>query len=590
MLGLEIGDGHELNLCLECEEKLCKRKPKPYTRTYVETESKLTEVAYEEEEKLSSDVELHDESDDDNGVGFSESCLFCGEQYENGPSPECDKTMLVEKEQVEAVYCDDSTGDSPSSSWTEVIFMCEPALLRHHVCQWLSVGEVVRLRLVCKWIGTLLRGHELDLEICPTTRRFLVSDIEQCFLSNFKARYESDTELEHLTDGDHSNCNLSLGIARTRKRSSSGIVNTMSSQWTLRGVKLECTDASSLRTFSTLTDAELIKSLSLSFSKPETASAINYLHMFTNLENLNLSHGSQVTDRNLMPLSFCKNLKYLNLSYCENLQTIEPLVGCPNLLVLLLSGCRVLENVRSLSSCMRLEELYLDRCHALNGDWFSSNARNLRKLSMRGCTNLVRLPQSLEGCRKLEEIDLSGCTKLSDVRVLGNRNLRYRSISLLNCESIQDVGFLSVHRSNLVKISLGYCVLVQDIEPINGCLSLEYLDISGCSLAKVPSEMNLLSLKKLVMVGCCRLKDVSGLAKCDNLFELNLAGCVNLNSVDALQSCKSLRTLNLALCTGLYSVASLAKSNVLSHLDLRWCTRIVKKSSERLRSMSILLD
>jgi len=529
----------------------------------------------DEEEKAGSDVEVVEEE-------FS-SCLFCGDTFQktvaisdvaksdNLESTETtgeteSKTELsfeAESKIEELLVISPALARPPSRS--ELLFRCEPALLRHHICQFLSVTEVVRLRLVSKWIGTLLRGHELDLDTCPYTRRFMVSDLQQYFYSG---KFRESVEM--FPDGKDG-------------------ASEFESQWTLKGIKLEISETSELQRLSQMTNVKSIKSLSLSFS-PSSSTVLDF-SSFAHVESLNFSHCKGLVGDSLASLFACGRLKMLNLGYCESLESIDHVNNLKQLRLLLLSGCKSLRDITAISGCEKLEELYLDRCTSLRLESFPGNLECLRKLSMRGCAALIYLPSSFKCLVRLEEADFSGCSALENVDILGHRNLNsLRTVNLLNCSSIQDVSFVKARRQSLESLILGYCSSLQNVDCVSSCEALRYLDISGCEFIKVPNSDRLHSLTTLIMVGCCSLKDVSGLSQCANLLELNLAGCRNLNSVDALHSCKSLETLNLALCSGLYSVAALAKSPSLRHIDIRWCTKIVKKSSRRLSIKSIILD
>ena len=162
-----------------------------------------------------------------------------------------------------------------------------------------------------------------------------------------------------------------------------------------------------------------------------------------------------------------KNLKYIDLSFSDNLIRTPDFSGVPNLEELRLSYCnRLVEIHPSIGQLSRLRYLYLGSCC---------------KLTDFPCMSAVSLPISLT------ELDLSSCLKISLFPK-----------------------FTGIMKS-LSKLSLNWTA-IEKVEPSSiECLTaLAFLDLSGCrNLKCLPSNMdNLKSLETLDLSLCSKLKSL----------------------------------------------------------------------------------
>ena len=117
----------------------------------------------------------------------------------------------------------------------------------------------------------------------------------------------------------------------------------------------------------------------------------------------------------------CTNLKEIDLSKCEKLETIEESAfkNCTNLETVILPSSLKTIGKAAFVECIKLKEIDLSKCEKL--ETIGAGAFD----ALRGCTSLetVILPSSLKtiegnafrGCTNLKEIDLSKCEKLETI-------------------------------------------------------------------------------------------------------------------------------------------------------------------------------
>lgn len=190
-----------------------------------------------------------------------------------------------------------------------------------------------------------------------------------------------------------------------------------------------------------------------------------------------------------------KSLVCLDLRNCAKLKSL-PAAALPNLESLDLGGCRSLESVPGFHST-RLRWVHFDGCEAIDaGDphtlndilkdcdsleeltlvdcpWVTSvrlpsqpatypdgwtpvgdprfPPRRLKKLVLRGCTKLPKLPPDLEGYRWLHHLDLRGCTTLEKMPALPvgkaeGRPMGVRTLYATGCEKMTSFRGLDIRR------------------------------------------------------------------------------------------------------------------------------------------------
>ncbi|XP_054819729.1 disease resistance protein Roq1-like isoform X2 [Prosopis cineraria] len=130
---------------------------------------------------------------------------------------------------------------------------------------------------------------------------------------------------------------------------------------------------------------------------------------------------------------FLGMLKFMDLSFSKELTETPDFKGVPNLERLFLEHC-----------------IKLVKVHGSLG-----KLKNLVKLSLRGCQNLVILPRKLE-LNSLAEFSLYGCSKLEKLPEFGE-NMNCLSIFDLSGTNIRKVPSSIVHLTNLKELYLHGC-------------------------------------------------------------------------------------------------------------------------------------
>ncbi|KAI4298875.1 hypothetical protein L6164_032388 [Bauhinia variegata] len=213
------------------------------------------------------------------------------------------------------------------------------------------------------------------------------------------------------------------------------------------------------------------------------------------------------------------------------------------------------------------------------------NVVNLKKIDLRGCKELVELPDLsralnleyvwLQHCKRLHhlhpsilslytlvELDLTECRELESLQ----SDIHFRSVSffrLSKCTRLQEISVtdelpLSMpHIRKLEKLDLWIGEDVENIpNQLCGLRFLHQFDLSGCNLIKLPNDINLLSsLYELSLSENNRLKSLpTSIKNLPHLKKLDLSYCSRLESLPELPL--SIQFLNANYCTSLQTVHS----------------------------------
>ncbi|XP_019057329.1 PREDICTED: LOW QUALITY PROTEIN: disease resistance protein LAZ5-like [Tarenaya hassleriana] len=209
------------------------------------------------------------------------------------------------------------------------------------------------------------------------------------------------------------------------------------------------------------------------------------------------------------------NLIDLKLCYSRIKQLWEDEKSTEKLKWVDLSHSKDLLNLSGLSEAQNLQRLNLEGCTSLTKLFSATPEMNsLCFLNLRGCTNFESLPEG-DGLKSLKTLILSGCSKLHEFRTVSE--------------------------------------------------NLEYLYLDGTSIERVPESIG--SLHKLLLLNlrnCKRLKHLpSTLQELKSLEELIISGCKNLESFPAIEnSMERLEILLMDNTTIQYSPKKLSLRNL----------------------------
>ncbi|XP_006279381.2 probable disease resistance protein RPP1 [Capsella rubella] len=228
-----------------------------------------------------------------------------------------------------------------------------------------------------------------------------------------------------------------------------------------------------------------------------------------------------------------KNLKWMDLSYSEDLKELPDLSTATTLEELDLQGCSSLvELPSSIGNATNLRELNLSECSKLVKIPSSiENLTNLQKLNLVDCLNLVELP-SIENATKLEELELANCSRLVKLPSFINAT-KLDLLNLSNCSSLLELPPSIGTATNLKKLYVSGCSsLVNLPSSIGDLTNLQDLDLSNCSnLVELPSSIgNLQLLSYLRMRGCSKLEALPTNINLESLDLLDLTDCSQLKS------------------------------------------------------------
>jgi F-box/leucine-rich repeat protein 14 len=330
---------------------------------------------------------------------------------------------------------------------------------------------------------------------------------------------------------------------------------------------------------------------------------VNGVH---NLESLNLSGCFNLTD-SALEAAFCRevpSLRKLNLSLCKDVSdnSIAKIAShCRNLEDLDLSGCTRVTNsaLFCVSHLRRMRELSLRSCrhisdlglqHLAGAACGRAGLHRLESLSLQDCQKVTDegLRHVASGLRALRSVNLSFCVSVTDTGLKSLARLpSLEALNLRSCDNISDIGigFLASGASSsqpstsassdfsddeaspgasasLRRLDASFCANVTDSAArhvASGLQGLRSLSLAGCpvgdeGLARLAGS--LAHLEELNVGQCRRLTDagITALAGANNpcratLRRVDLYGCaaVTPSAVARVRAMPAMRNLNLQL-------------------------------------------
>ncbi|CAL2238500.1 unnamed protein product [Prunus armeniaca] len=294
-----------------------------------------------------------------------------------------------------------------------------------------------------------------------------------------------------------------------------------------------------------------------------------------------------------------EKLRFINISWSQNLTMTPDFTGTPNLESLILEGCTKLAVVdHSIAGLKRLKVLNLKGCRSLESLPNKIETKCLEILILSSCSRIKKIPEFAEPMEHLMELSLNetAIEKLpaSTEILIGLTLLNLRDCYYLECLP-HDISKLS----SLKSLNICRCSKLKELPESLGQLDcLEELDVSGTSLSTLPSSIFLMkNLKILSLRGCKGLPLESENNSCNylsmprkrtrlvglqfpistsglsSLTELNLSDC-NLQEgtiTENLACLFSLVSLNLSKNNFLNLPKSISQLSKLQSLNLESC-------------------
>ena len=270
-----------------------------------------------------------------------------------------------------------------------------------------------------------------------------------------------------------------------------------------------------------------LKYLDLSFS--EELKQMPDLSGVPILEKLVLVHCSNLTEVH-PSLVHHKNLVLLNLSSCKSLQTLPGKLEMSSLKELILSHCWSFENLPEFGECMK----HLLRL-SLNGTIIRKLPTSigclvgLSDLDLNCCINLVFLPHNIGGLKSLRILNASWCPKLHR---LPTNLMAKKYIEKLYAIEFELPPFVS-SLPFLSTLDLSYCYLSEEQFPLDFCHfpSLTHLNLSRNRFVSVPiSTHKFPKLRYLWLNHCPMLQHLPELPS--SIIELEAWDCDSLNTTE----------------------------------------------------------
>ncbi|KAG2249242.1 hypothetical protein Bca52824_088870 [Brassica carinata] len=165
-------------------------------------------------------------------------------------------------------------------------------------------------------------------------------------------------------------------------------------------------------------------------------------------------------------------------------------------------------------------------------------------------SNIEKLWEGKKNLEKLKKIKLSHSRKLTDVLTLSEA-MNLEHIDFEGCTSLIDVSTSITHLGKLVSLNMKDC----------------------CQLRRLPSMVDLTSLKVVNLSGCSGLEDIQDFSP--NLEELYLAGTAIRELPFSVENLTELSTLDLENCVRLQKLPSgVRNSRSIVNLKLSGCTSL----------------
>ncbi|KAL6209302.1 hypothetical protein ACLB2K_020244 [Fragaria x ananassa] len=187
------------------------------------------------------------------------------------------------------------------------------------------------------------------------------------------------------------------------------------------------------------------------------------------------------------------NLKYVDLSYSENLTKTPDFSCTPNIKSLELRHCTNLVEIHpSISRLKRLERLDLSDCTSIMSLPTEFEMDSLKFFSVKHCLKVKRIPEFGEQMKSLFQLWLSG-TAIEKVPSSIDRQVGLKYLKLDHCESLSCLPNAICNLKFLLQLDISGCSRLGKLpENIGNMGSLEYLYMNGTSIRDLPPSLSLL--------------------------------------------------------------------------------------------------
>ncbi|VVB12352.1 unnamed protein product [Arabis nemorensis] len=265
------------------------------------------------------------------------------------------------------------------------------------------------------------------------------------------------------------------------------------------------------------------------------------------------------------------NLVHLSLPYSSIRQIWEGVKDTPNLKWVDLSHSHELSDLSGLSNAHNLERLNLEGCTSLvKLPEDMENMKSLLFLNMRRCKRLRNLPKT--NLSSLTILILSGCSKLQEFEVI-SENLE---ALYLDGTSLKGLPPAIGNLQRLALLNLKGCKMLEHLpDSLGKLIALEDLILSGCSkLQSFPMDTEDMKCLRILLVDGTRVKEIPTIFHFNgSLRRLCLSGNSTIIDLeDDIGQLYHLKWLDLKHCVNLRHLPTLPSK--LQFLDAHGCRRL----------------
>ncbi|GLT94776.1 hypothetical protein SLE2022_125000 [Rubroshorea leprosula] len=289
-----------------------------------------------------------------------------------------------------------------------------------------------------------------------------------------------------------------------------------------------------------------------------------------------------------------RNLVKLRIQGCQKLESIPTFVTLPSLKEIEIYNCPMLESV-SISGLSLLLKLRIQACPALCniGDTLSTS-KCLKELFLWGCDDLRFIPR-LFGLTSLQKLTLVDCYRIECLPSGLSSCIALEVLKVRGCENLISIPEELKELHSLVYLEIILCSRLRSIpENTLSCISLKTLRIGGFSkeLEEFPSLSSIhclqTSLENLDLFGWKKLTELSH--QIQNITSLKSLAIFDFNEVETLpewlRNTSFLKSLCIVRCLRLKYVPELPST--LESLEICECPNLVSIQEQTLGHLACL--
>ncbi|XP_057742242.1 disease resistance protein RML1B-like [Arachis stenosperma] len=273
--------------------------------------------------------------------------------------------------------------------------------------------------------------------------------------------------------------------------------------------------------------------------------------------------------------SFPNELRYLEWSGCP-VKSLEPNFCAEKLVELSMPDSQVSKLWDGIQDLVNLKKINLRGCKQLVELPDFTHASNLEEIYLTECVRLFELHPSILSIHKLEILNVWGCKALKSLK----SKIHLKSLKELDVRCCTSMKEFSVSSEELTSLNFNRTIIEMLRSSVGRLSKLVECDLSNVRLETLPNELCLLvSLEKLNLQGCKQLIELPHNMKAlSRLQNLNITDCCSLESLPELPpSIIRLAATNCASLEKLLNAETVFSLNLMS-MSFENCERLDEHS------------